>query len=70
MLKLFKSKHNSILGIDISSTSVKILEVSTNGDQYRVEGYGSASLPENAMEGNTIKDIHQPFKNKTNRLKY
>ncbi len=36
---------------------MKILEVSTNGDQYRVEGYGSASLPENAMEGNTIKDI-------------
>ena len=57
MLKLFRSKHRSILGIDISSTSVKILEVSVSGDQYCVEGYGSAPLPENSMEGNTIKDV-------------
>ena len=57
MLKLFKSKHRSILGIDISSTSVKILEISSNGEQYRVEHYSSAVLPENVMEGNTIKDV-------------
>lgn len=57
MLKLFKSKHRSILGIDISSTSVKILEVSSMGDQYRVEEYCSATLPANAMDGNAIKDV-------------
>ena len=57
MLKLFKPKHRSILGIDISSTSVKILEISSVGDQYCVEGYGSMLLPENAMEGGLIKDI-------------
>ena len=57
MLNLFKSKHRSILGIDISSTSVKILEVSADSNGYRVEGYGTAVMPENAMEGNAIKDI-------------
>ena len=57
MLKLFKSKHRSILGVDISSTSVKILEVSSSGDQYCVEWYGSAILPENAMEGNIVKNV-------------
>lgn len=57
VLNLFKSKHRSILGIDISSTSVKILEVSLNGDEYCIENYGSTLLPEQAMEGNVIKDI-------------
>lgn len=57
MLNLFKSKHRSILGIDISSTSVKILELSLKGDDYCIENYGSAVLPEHAMEGNVIKDI-------------
>ncbi len=57
MRKLFGSNYSSILGIDISSTSVKILEVSSSGEEYCVEGYGSTRLPENAMEGNTIKDV-------------
>ena len=57
MLNLFKSQHRSILGIDISSTSVKILEVSKSGDQYCVEGYGRVALPINAVEGNVIKDV-------------
>jgi len=57
VLNLFKSRHRSLLGIDISSTSVKILEISLNGDQYRVEHYCSTALPENSMEGNAIKDI-------------
>lgn len=57
MLKLFKSKHRSVLGIDISSTSVKVIEISRTGDQYCVEGYGRVILPENVMEGNVIKDV-------------
>ncbi|MCX7117596.1 MAG: type IV pilus assembly protein PilM [Legionellales bacterium] len=56
MLKLFKSKSLAILGIDISTTSVKILQLSKNGDRYCVEGYGRASLPENAMDGYLVKD--------------
>ena len=56
VLNLFKSQHRSILGIDISSTSVKVLEISRTGDKYCVEGYGRVILPEQAMEGNVIKD--------------
>lgn len=55
-LNLFKSQHRSILGIDISPTSVKILELSRLGDQYCVEGYARAMQPEYAMEGGFIKD--------------
>ena len=57
MLKLFKSKPRSLLGIDISSTSVKILEILAADDQYFVQGYGSIELPENSMEGGLIKDV-------------
>ena len=39
MLGLFNKKTNTLLGIDISSTSVKLLELSRQGDRYRVEAY-------------------------------
>ena len=57
MLELFKPKQHSILGIDISSSSVKILEISGSGDTLCVEGYGREVLPANALEENVIKDI-------------
>ncbi len=57
VLKLFKSKHRSILGIDISSSAIKILEISGSGDQLCVEGYGHQLLPENALDGNIIKNV-------------
>lgn len=59
MLKLFKPKQEAILGIDISSTAVKILEISSRSNQYKVDGYGTIKLPENAMEGVSIKDVEQ-----------
>ncbi|MCW8410053.1 pilus assembly protein PilM [Legionella sp. PATHC035] len=57
MLKLFQPKHRSILGIDITSTSVKVLEISGQEGDLVVENYGREVLPSNAMDGNTIKDI-------------
>ena len=57
VLNLFKSKHNSVLGVDVSSTAVKVLELSKNGEQYSVEAYGRAALPANAMVNNVIKDM-------------
>ncbi|TAL59094.1 MAG: pilus assembly protein PilM [Legionella sp.] len=57
MLKLLKPKHRSILGVDISSASVKILEISGNENQLSVEAYGREFLPANALDGNVIKDM-------------
>ncbi|HAU1151027.1 TPA: pilus assembly protein PilM [Legionella pneumophila] len=57
MLKLLKPKHRSILGIDISSSAVKILEISGSGEQVCVEGYGREEIPASALEGNMIKDV-------------
>ncbi|MCZ6709098.1 MAG: type IV pilus assembly protein PilM, partial [Gammaproteobacteria bacterium] len=57
MLGLFKDKSNLLLGLDISSTSVKLLELSKSGDRYRVESYGVEPLPPNAVVEKNISDV-------------
>lgn len=57
MLGLFKDKSNVLLGLDISSTSVKLLELSRSGDRYRVESYGVEPLPPNAVVEKNISDV-------------
>ena len=47
--QLFNKKSNALLGIDIGTSSVKLLELSKSGGKYRVENYASRSLPENAV---------------------
>ncbi len=46
-----------MLGLDISSTSVKLLELSRSGGEYRVESYGVEPLPENAVVEKNISDV-------------
>lgn len=56
MFGLFGKKTNALLGLDISSTSVKLLELSRSGDRYRVEAYGVEPLPPNAVVEKNISD--------------
>ena len=53
----FSKKSPTLLGLDISSTSVKLLELSRNGDRYRVEAYGVEPLPPNAVVEKNINDV-------------
>lgn len=46
-----------MLGLDISSTSVKLLELSKAESGYRVESYGVEPLPENAVVEKNISDV-------------
>ena len=57
MLSLFQSKSNSLIGLDISSTSVKLLELSKNNNRYRVEAYAVEPLPPNAVVEKNISDV-------------
>ena len=54
---LGKRKHSQLLGVDISSTTVKLLELSVSGDRYRVEGYSVSSLPEDAVVEKNINNV-------------
>lgn len=57
MLGLFTKKANTLLGIDISSTSVKLLELSRSGSRYRVEAYAVEPLPANAVVEKNIAEL-------------
>ena len=52
-----KRKATPVLGIDISSTTVKLLELSYSGDRYRVESYAVSSLPQDAVIEKNINDV-------------
>ncbi|AJO76147.1 pilus assembly protein PilM [Pseudomonas sp. MRSN 12121] len=57
MLGLFSKKASSLLGIDISSTSVKLVELSRIGQRFQVEACGVEPLPANAV---VEKNIVEP----------
>ena len=55
-MSLFRRAKPPLLGIDISSTSVKLVELSKSGSKYRVESYAVEPLPPNAVVDKTITD--------------
>lgn len=53
----FSPKPANLVGVDISSNAVKILELSKNSHGYRVEAYGVAPLPSKAIVNREIKEV-------------
>ncbi|OUS28328.1 pilus assembly protein PilM [Gammaproteobacteria bacterium 45_16_T64] len=54
---LGKKASTAKLGIDISSTSVKLLELSRSGSRFKVEAYSVEPLPPNAVVEKNITDV-------------
>lgn len=54
---MFGKKSNAVLGVDVSSSSIKLLELSKQGDRYRVESYAVEPLPANAVVEKNITDV-------------
>ncbi|HEY6130416.1 MAG TPA: type IV pilus assembly protein PilM, partial [Halioglobus sp.] len=54
---LGKRKATQVLGLDISSTTVKLLELSYTGGRYRVESYAVSSLPQDAVIEKGVHDV-------------
>ena len=54
---LFKKKSPPLLGIDISSASVKVLELSKNGTRFHVERYAAKALPRGAVVDKNIANV-------------
>ncbi len=53
---LFGKRNVPVVGLDISSTAVKLLELSKSGERYRVESYAVEPLPPNSVVEKTITD--------------
>ena len=50
-------KKPPLIGLDISSTSVKLMELSKTGSSYRIEGIGVEPLPPNAVVEKNIAEV-------------
>ncbi len=57
MFGLLRRKPEALLGIDISSASVKLLALNRDGGTFRVEAYGVEPLPQHAMVDRNISDV-------------
>jgi len=54
---LGKQNQVSVLGLDVSSTSVKLLELARSGSGYKVESYAVKPLPPNAVVEKNITEV-------------
>jgi type IV pilus assembly protein PilM len=53
----FNRKQNAVLGIDISSAAVKLLELSKSGTRYRVESFAVAPLHQDPLVEKNIAHV-------------
>lgn len=59
MFDFFKFKTTPLVGIDISSSSIKVLELSRVSGKYLVETYGIELLPSETIIEKNIKDVNK-----------
>jgi len=53
----FNKNKGPVVGLDISSSSVKAMEFSQTSNGYRVDHYGVEPLPSNAVTEKVISDV-------------
>lgn len=57
MASIFGNKPKSLIGLDITSSVVKLLELSRAGNKYQVESYAVEPLSPNAVVDKSINDV-------------
>lgn len=57
-MSLFKKRSHAVLGVDISATAIKLLELGRSGDRFRVESYAVEPLPPNSVVDKNITDTN------------
>ncbi|MCK5189306.1 MAG: pilus assembly protein PilM, partial [Methylococcales bacterium] len=53
----FDRGNSAVLGIDISTAAIKLLELSRSGARYKVESYSVAPLPQDAVVDKNIANV-------------
>lgn len=56
-MKYFRAKNPPVVGLDISSTAIKLLQLAKDGDGYRVEHFAIEALPDGAVADKSIEDV-------------
>ena len=57
MLRLYRKPNKGLTGVDISSTSVKVLELAVKNGKYHVESYALVPLPEGSVVEKNILNV-------------
>ena len=53
---LFQRRYRPLIGLDITTSSIKLIELTRSGDTYRVESYAAEPSPANAINEKAIVD--------------
>ncbi len=53
---IFRRASRPLLGLDITTSSVKLIELARSGDGFRVESYAAEASPPNAISEKAIVD--------------
>jgi len=53
---LFHKKSRTLLGLDITTSSVKLIELGRSGSQFRVESYAAEATPQNSVNEKAVVD--------------
>ncbi|ORU90281.1 MAG: pilus assembly protein PilM [Cycloclasticus sp. symbiont of Poecilosclerida sp. M] len=56
-MPFFTKTNNHVLGLDVSASAVKLIELREKGSRYRVESFSIAPLPENAVTDNNYTNV-------------
>jgi type IV pilus assembly protein PilM len=56
-ISLRASRH-PLMGLDVTTSSIKLLELSASGGQYRVEAYAAEPTPHNSVNEKAIVDAN------------
>ena len=56
-LGLFSNSKLQLFGVDVSSSAVKVMQLSKSGDKLKVEYYGVDALPANAVVEKNITEV-------------
>ncbi len=59
MFGLFEPKTTPLVGIDISSSSIKLIEIEQAGSEYRLSRYAIERIPEGAIIEKSIKQVSE-----------
>ncbi|MDG2090015.1 MAG: pilus assembly protein PilM [Gammaproteobacteria bacterium] len=56
-MSFFSKKNTALHGVDISSSSIKLIELSKSGSKFKVENYANRPVPENAVVEKNINEL-------------
>jgi len=59
LAKLFGSAQPPLIGIDIGSSSVKLIQLSTSGSNYRIDAFAVEPVPEGSVSEGVISEPEQ-----------